>query len=387
MSPVHLPGTGRAPRVSSGRLGNPVEGSFLQVWPRVPGRDPATPTAFGYGATGASDTTLRATLSPSGQGAAQTADLAAINNALSAANSAGGGVVKLNAGTFYVNGRILIPSNVALIGARAPRSAPTTVIKAGTNFLTNPRNGGYSVITTVAGASNITVRDLLADQSGDTLDGNITGRLSAYCVEARSVTNALLDGVFTRNAFTYNIVSVDSVQVGIRNCDVLHTMQGRYDQVDGIHILQGHDIDVVDNRVDNGAGGTTGDGDDGLVAHTIGSTLTRVQYRNNWVRGGRHGHGLQLAGGSFDITEIDIVDNVFVGTSTPRGVRFGYYGSATSAVSGIRILRNRFEDCGQLAVSLTDGPHSNCRVEDNTSVRSGGYFIDSGNGNTNLRNS
>jgi hypothetical protein len=344
----------------------------------------STVTAFEHGATGATNTTVRATLNPS-------ATYTQINTAIQNASSAGGGIVKLNAGTYTINGRVVMRSNVKLEGPDVPTGTqPTAILKAGANFLTNPMYGGYSVITNVTGAKNWTLDDIMADQSGDVLNGNkdADGRLSAYLVEAREASNVVFDQVWTRRPFTYSIVMADTVKFGIRNSDTQVNTAGKYDQLDGIHILQGSYGDVVDNHVDQGFTGTKGDGDDGLVAHTIGDVVHHVNYRNNWVRGGRHGSSLQLAGGSYDISDIVIQNNTFVcDNATDDGVKFGYYGSQGSAINRITVggapgKGNYFVDCRNFAVDFDDGPARNINVQYNgKDSTTGGYSVPSGNGN------
>lgn len=353
----------------------------------APSPTPTTPpasgqTPFAHGATGATNTTVRATL-PAG------ASLREINAAIQSASSAGGGIVKLNAGTYTVNGRVVMHSNVKLEGPDVPTGTqPKAIIKAGSSFISNPMYNGYSVITNVWGAKNFTLDDIMADQSGDVLNGNVGGRLSAYLVEARAAENVVFDQVWTRRPFTYSIVMADTVKFGIRNSDVQVNTTGKYNQLDGIHILHGSHGDVVDNKVDTGFTGPNGDGDDGLVAHTIGDVVHDVNYVNNWVRGGQHGHSMQLAGGSYDIYNINIRKNTFACVNaTDAGVRFGYYGSSGSEINNITVggasgQGNTFIDCRSHAVDFDDGPARNITVTHNRKdSTTGPYRVPSGNNN------
>ncbi|MFP3525826.1 hypothetical protein SB912_25405, partial [Pantoea sp. SIMBA_072] len=63
--------------------------------------------------------------------------------------------------------------------------------------------GGHPLITT-NGSQNVTIADLTADQSGDVIDGNVSGRLKEYLVDVRNSTNAVVEGVATKNPFTYS---------------------------------------------------------------------------------------------------------------------------------------------------------------------------------------
>ena len=132
-------------------------------------------------------------------------DSAAIQDAIDAAARRGGGVVALPAGTFLVSSHLVLRSNVTLRGV-----GPATVIKAGPGFMSaQGPAGGYPIITT-AGAHNVTIADLTADQSGGTLRGNVPARLVGYAVEGRDSRNVVINGVHVRNPFTYSIAMVAS---------------------------------------------------------------------------------------------------------------------------------------------------------------------------------
>lgn len=260
-----------------------------------------------------------------------------IQGAINAAASAGGGVVALPAGTFLINGHLILKNNVKLTGV-----GPTTVLKAGPKFLdsTGP-DGGYPVVTT-GGASNVTIANLTADQSGDVLNGNAApnNRLTAYLIDVRNSHNVVVDGVYTRNPFTYSIAVVGSSDFCVVRCNTRVATSGRYNQLDGIHVLDSNTGQVIDNYVNQRVGT---DGDDGLVAHTIGAPLYDVLYANNTVLGGSNGDGMQLAVGNYPIYDLTIRNNDFY--DSPFGIRTGYYDSGTNgAVRNITISGNYIHD-------------------------------------------
>lgn len=266
-----------------------------------------------------------------------TDDTSAIQNAIDAAYSAGGGVVTLPAGTFLINGHLVMKSNVKLTGA-----GPATVIKAGPKFLesTGP-NGGYPVITT-AGASNVTIANLTADQSGNVLNGNANPgqRFSAFLVDLRDSHNVVASGVYTRNPFTYSIAVVGSSDFCVTHCNTLVATSGLYNGLDGIHVLDSHTGQVIQNHVDQRVGT---DGDDGLVAHTISASVYDVLYAGNVVRGGNYGDGMQLAVGNYPVYDLTIRNNNFWGS--PFGIRTGYYDTGSNgAVHNIVISGNYIHD-------------------------------------------
>jgi polygalacturonase len=249
----------------------------------------------------------------------------AIQRAINAAGGRGGGVVALPAGTFTLDGPLVLRDNVELIGA-----GPATVLKAGPRFLaTQGPGGGYPLITT-DGAANTTVADVTADQSGNTLDGNTLGRLAGYVVEGWNSRNVMITGVHVRNPFTYSIAMVNSTDFCIRDSSVDVTDAGQYNQLDGIHILDSSFGQVIYNRVRSG--------DDGLVAHTISGPVHDVLYAGNTVRGGAAADGMQLAVGNYPIYNITIEDNNFSGSLF--GIRTGYYDKRTGSVGNVVISGN-----------------------------------------------
>jgi len=326
------------------------------------------------GATGATSTRQ---FSPTGITANDGRDdTVGLQAAIDRAGSAGGGVVSVPSGTFTLNGHLVLRSGVKLMG-----QGYATVLKAGPGFLarTGPR-GGYPVITT-SGAHNVTITNLVADQSGDTLNGNVAGRLNEYVVDVRGSVNAVVDGVHTQNPFTYSIVAADSSRFCFTRSTTRSNTYGKYDQLDGIHILNSSFGDVTGNDVDQRLGS---DGDDGLVAHTYNGSVHDVRYVGNKVRGGNHGSAMQLAytSSSDRIYNLTIQRNEFWGS--PLSLRTGIYGSSGRAdyitVGGAEGQGNNFHDNGGNAVDFA-GALSNVRVTYNRVCNSGAIRVTSGSGN------
>ncbi|HSW87781.1 MAG TPA: hypothetical protein VLG12_01320 [Candidatus Saccharimonadales bacterium] len=247
----------------------------------------------------------------------KTDDYTVIQNAINTAGNAGGGIVKLPAGTFVINGHLRMKNNVTLEGV-----GPSTIIKAGPQFLHATPAIGYSIVS-ADGVSNVTIAHLTADQQGNKLNGNEINRFLGYVIHAHHASNILVNGIYTRNPFAYSIVAEDSTNFCFKNNNTQVATTGKYDQLDGIHVLNSSFGDVLNNYVDQGVGA---DGDDGLVAHTIGGTVHDITYAGNIVRGGRGGSGMQLAltDPTDSIYNIKIQNNEF--WDSPRGIRTGYYG-------------------------------------------------------------
>lgn len=304
-------------------------------------------------------------------------DSPVIQSAIDAASQRGGGAVTLPAGTFVVDSTLVLRDNVELTGV-----GPATVIKAGPDFLSaQGPGGGYPLITT-AGASDTTIADLTADQSGNTLDGNVFARLAGYVIEGLDSHNVMVNGVYVRNPFTYSIAMVQTTDFCVENCNTKAGTSGddRYSQLDGIHILDSSSGQVIDNVVQAG--------DDGLAAHTIGAPVHDILYANNKVYGGRGEAGLQLAVGEFPIYNIQIVNNDFYGSL--YGIHTGYYSNDSASVHNISIFGNFIHGLSQgqrfPAIDIYGFDHANSInnvVANNNRICSAGSIeVQGGPGNT-----
>ncbi|MEV4952268.1 right-handed parallel beta-helix repeat-containing protein [Paenarthrobacter nitroguajacolicus] len=293
-----------------------------------------------------------------------------LQHAIDSASKSGGAIVQLPEGVFTLERPLVIKSNVSLRGV-----GPTTVLKAGPDFLEfEGPFGGHPLITT-NGAQNVTISQLTADQNGAELDANLPGRLHEYLVDVRHTSNALVESVSTRNPYTYSIAVVASSNFCVRGNHTLVTSSGRYDQLDGIHITDSHGGVVEGNTVDQRQGA---DGDDGLVAQALGASVHDVSYRNNDVRGGSHGSGLQLAVGGHEIYNISVDGNRFRGS--PDGVKIGYYDGGTAAVHDVAVINNEFSNLQGPWLNF-HGDLGNIVVTNNVICQAGTIMIEDAPGN------
>ncbi|MCD4851381.1 hypothetical protein LN996_11210 [Arthrobacter sp. AK01] len=306
-------------------------------------------------------------------------DTASIQGRINAAGNAGGGIVKLPAGTFVINGKLRMAGNVKLEGA-----GPATILKAGPSFTGNTGPaGGYPIVTT-AGADNTTLSNFTADQSGDTLNGNVTGRLKEYVIDVRESSNSLVQGVHTKNPFTYSIAFVGGLKWCVRDSSTQSATNGKYVELDGIHAMNTANGDIVGNVVDQRKGT---DGDDGIAVHTYGNEdVHDIRIADNTVRGGRHGAGIDLAGGSGVVYNINLTGNTVWGS--PRGLHDAYY-DGTKQIHHIQVVGNTFKNND---IKTTGGavdferPVTYVTMTDNTACNSGDYRLPAGTGNVNARN-
>lgn len=284
--------------------------------------------------TGATATTVydvtQAPYSATGDGV--TDDSGAIQSAINAANTAGGGIVHLPAATYLVDNFIQLKSGVKLRGA----GMDSTTVKAGSGILSpEGPDFGHPLITT-SGHNNVTISDLTADQSESLFTSAQIGgdRQDAYLIDIRS-SNAIVERVRTRNPYTYSICARGASNFIIRNCDVRVETIGRWDQLDGIHIMESTYGWILYNEVDQRFNGAE-DGDDAMVAHTIGNaTCHDLVFAYNRARGGHRGNCMQLAIDDTDIYNIVIQNNEFWGGT--EGIRTGWYGSQLGQCHDVQI--------------------------------------------------
>jgi len=316
-----------------------------------------------------------------------------IQATINKAGNAGGGIVRLPEGIFIINGHITMKDNVTLEGA-----GPKTILRAGPQFLNNPESVGYSIIST-NGANNVTIANLTVDQQGNnfTIDDDVINRFRGFVIHVYKSNNVIVTGVFVRNPFSYAIVAENSTKFCFANNNTQVATSGKYNQLDGIHVLNSSFGDVMNNYVDQGYGK---DGDDGLVAHTIGGSVHDILYKGNKVRGGSGGSGMQLAltDSTDTIYNIKIQNNEFWGS--PRGIRTGYYGGPGGSVHNITIggspdtgnyiHDNTFHDTrkGDAVTIYGNGidPY-NITVTYNKACRAGTFFVGTGEKNIVKNNS
>jgi hypothetical protein len=367
VSSMALTGTASAAALRNAQVNGTISSSGL-----------VSPSSFTCSATGSSATTV---VTPTGLVAGGSVDnTTAIQNAINTAGAdPGGGIVSLPAGTFMINGHLVMQSKVKLTGV-----GPSTVLKAGPNFLTTSGTGGGYPIISTAGASNVTIANLTANQSGTTLNANSAAtRLWSYAVEARGSSNVLFNGVSVINPFTYSIAMLSSTNFCVENSTVnASTTDGEYTQLDGIHVMDSNNGNVINNTIISG--------DDGLAAHTVGAAVYNVMFANNLVYGGTGASGLQFAVGSpYAIYGITVEDNDFYGSEL--GIHTGYYGStATGSVHNISMsnnyIYNLLDGTASLAVQMGNsgqvGAVKSVTISNTLLCNAGAIQVQKGTGNS-----
>ncbi|WP_281451796.1 hypothetical protein [Paenarthrobacter nitroguajacolicus] len=99
-----------------------------------------------------------------------------------------------------------------------------------------------------------------------------------------------------------------------------------------------------------------------------------------------HGAGIDLAGGSGTIYDIDVIGNVVWGS--PRGLEDAYY-DGTKQIHHVSVVGNTFKDNDIKTIGGAvdfERPVTYVTMTDNVACNSGGYRLPIGTGNVNLRN-
>ncbi len=318
------------------------------------------PACITSGATGAGTPSKVVTVgAPSGD------MTSAIKSALNSAG--GGGKVVLRSGTYTISSTLTVPPGVDFTGAG---ESATTVLASST--------ANVDPMITTGSNSNITIENMTVNQNGESAASS--QNLSSYMVETRG-TNEIIQNVATRDPSTYSVATVGANKFCIRDNNVLQdpAENGKYNQLDGIHILSSSNGDILNNYVDNSYDGAT-DGDDALVAHAYGGPVSNVRYQGNVVRGGQNGVGIAIWDYDDNISGLTITGNEIWGE---EGIGHGNgYSGDTGDFSNSTITGNNIHN-NNSGISL--GANS-VTVSGNRLCSSGSVSV-SGSGNSVSNNS
>jgi hypothetical protein len=280
--------------------------------------------------TGATKTTVYATIAaPSGNMEPT------IQSAINSASASGGGIVKIGAGTYELDSRLTMASNVELEGA----GKTTTILQAAET------NMG---IVTTNGASNTTLADFTADQNGQNLNSASGGGNPGYYeVDIDGGSNNIVEEVQLINPVNYMLDEENGSSAFCMrdNTIIVNGSESKYSNdtyanLDGIHIDGGTNGDVLDNYIDQRENGAT-DGDDALVAQGYESNESYVDYIGNIARGGNNGDCMQFAFGPGSISHVTVSDNELYGCTF--GIRTGGYNPGGS-VTNVTISNNNIHN-------------------------------------------
>jgi hypothetical protein len=238
-----------------------------------------------------------------------------------------GDLVVLQAGLFYVNAILSIPSNTWLAGAGMNVTTIRAVSGSWSSAL-QPADGtnlsGIAVLSaasSVTAAVNIKITDLTVDgnQAGITALPTSWSNPAWYCTSPLhmiSVTGMVIDHVQVINSIGYGLYLENIAQYEITNSTILTGQSATWglpsmtygipNQQDGLHMASVSFGKIDGNYIDSGAlSGNVGDDAIALQSYTPG--CNDITISNNRIRAAESGIDLALSG--YDIWNITITGN------------------------------------------------------------------------------
>lgn len=237
----------------------------------------------------------------------------AIATALTAAATAGGGVVFVRPGVWVTSETLKLPNNVTLMGA----GPGISTIKAANGFAPTVTTGfGFNLVQSLSGtASNISICDLTLDHNSWTGANNFaafTGTATAansHTVDIRSCTNFLIDNVQIVGSRSYGLYLQSCMRGAIRRCRILtgqmpYVAATWYEQ-DCIQLHHCDNVEIASNDLDSGSGTNAG-GDGVKVLHAVdGQLVVNISIHHNRIQAGNRGVCLSCENGRIFGVSID----------------------------------------------------------------------------------
>ena len=254
-----------------------------------------------------------------------TDDTAAINNAISAAHAAGGGIVWLPDGQYLVGTRSLLVASVYTCIILLPGVVLCGASRTGVSI--NLANSVEACVIAGnacndAGVSNLTINGNRANQTESNQDGNQCGlfiyQASRPIVQNVSILNAQRQGYYDSINTWSRVSGLYTDNCGCEGFSLSNSFYGLYEN-------------IIANACGVNAP-TQGNYHSGVYINggAIENTVVNVYSQNNG------GFGFSLAS---DAGSTDCVDNTFVGVTSVSNNSGVYIGSSAS---GTYVARNRF---------------------------------------------
>lgn len=178
------------------------------------------------------------------KGDGATDDSGAINSAISALASAGGGVLFFPAGTYVVKANILLKSKVSLAGI----GRGATTIKAASGVTTAPLTA-----TTGNAIEDVVIRDLTVDGNASAFATNIFG------ISVTKGSRVRITNVQVKNTYHIGIYGTECSDFAVDNC-FLNNVALTSTSPNGIHVLKGTRAKIAFNTIVDWGNGSNGRG-------------------------------------------------------------------------------------------------------------------------------
>ena len=260
-------------------------------------------------------------------GNGSTDDTAAIQAALDAARTSGGGLVWVPEGVYIISQSLQAGPDTILAGP----GAGAATIRAAASFAPAQvgSNTGAVMVTTwgAAAASHIRITGLTIDGNGaniSTVPGYADSAESAP-VSMWSASALDIDHVEVINAVGYSVYLNGCTDVHVNRCRMVSggSTAAAWANQDGIHFTNCSQFTAIDNYVDTGTNPSYGD--DGIAIQSYTGCADGV-ISGNVIRSAAHGVALVCDGGA--LSNLTVTGNN-VWTGTGGGLTM-YYGPAPS---------------------------------------------------------
>lgn len=274
-------------------------------------------------------------------GNGSTDDTAALQAALEAAYTSGGGVVYVPEGIYLISQTLQIGSNTTLKGAGTGAATIRCKASSLSGFLQVGTNTGAPML----GTWGTVAQSRIQVGPGITLDGNQAnaGSLPGFADAPESsplslwlVSLATVTGIEVINAVGYSIYLNACTDSSVTGCRVLAGAGSALgtNQQDGIHLTNSSKCRVENNDVDTGTGTA---GDDGIAVQAFGAACTDIVVSGNVVRAAAH--GIALVSGGNALTDLSVQDNIIYASKNEAVICYQDAGSVSQATS-INISNN-----------------------------------------------
>lgn len=258
----------------------------------------------------------------------------AINSAMIAASSAGGGTVLVPPGSYLCAETLLIPSNVTLTGTNQTASVilnPFSTSPTGTGMITNTNYSTSNVAPiNFALDHGITISNITLDGQNPIIGSPVNGVY--YGIAMYGVTGLNIQGVTVRGTEGQGIIANYSTKVQI----IGNTLPEC-----GLDCIQMQD--TTNFAVDKNIVGASGDFDIEInsgqwatsASAGYGSVTNNVLQGASTVGIGLRGDGASTNPGSLPLTQVSVIGNTVFAPRLAQAGGISFYGAVTnSAVTG-----------------------------------------------------
>ena len=286
-----------------------------------------------------------------------TSDEDEINSAISAVNTAGGGIVFLLEGTYTIDGAINLASNVTLMGSGE-----------GTQIVSAAGASSFGMVSANT-VNNIEIRDLVLDGNS----ANVTGARDSISITnvgsgsgPATIPGFAIDSVHISDVENSGITITNAHNSSITNSTIVGGTNYGINFASGSSSSQ---ITIADNMI-------SGSSQDGILAYTLSSSIISGNIVEG-TAGGISEAGITLRDGSFALS----VDSNIIRNTNGVGLRTAGSGANNSLSITDNVFENNVNQAALLSTINNSKISNNSFYDNEDSGLSGVITIASGASN------